>query len=146
MSAEARRPTSPVAADSGAGSPKGAEGGPVRERVTAAPRRPGSRAAWPVSEDLYRRDEAAGVLLRSLLRAQLGVTVSVLVPALVVVCLYPLVAGVVPWVDRLHVGPVPLSVLILGGGLYPPMVALGFWYVRRAEAVERRFTELVSER
>jgi len=114
--------------------------------VTAAARRPGSRRAWPASEDLYRHDEAAGVLLRSLLRAQLGVTLSVLVPAVVVVGLYPLVASVVPAVATLRVGPLPLALVVLGGGLYPPMVLLGFCYVRRAALVEERFAELLNER
>ncbi|HLH46395.1 MAG TPA: hypothetical protein VKV25_04485 [Acidimicrobiales bacterium] len=118
---------------------------PARQVVTAAPRRTGAGAAWPGRDDLYRRDEAAGLLLRSLLRAQLGVTMSVLVPAVVVIALYPLAAGAFPVVATWHVGPVPLTLLVLGGGVYPPLVGLGFWYVRRARRVEDRFTELLGE-
>jgi hypothetical protein len=118
----------------------------AREVVTATPRRTGERRAWPASEDLYRRDEAAGVLLRSLLRAQLGVTISVLVPAVVVVGLYPVLASAFPVIATADIGAVPLTLVVLGGGLYPPMVLLGFWYVRRAAKVEQRFTELLDER
>lgn len=117
-----------------------------REVVTASPRLAGVARPWPAREDLYARGEAGEVLLRSLLRAQLGVALSVLLPAVVAVGLYPLLAAVFPGVSRATLGPVPLALVVLGGGLYPPLVALGFWYVRRAERVEARFAELVADR
>jgi hypothetical protein len=39
----------------------------------------------------------------------------------------------------------PLFLLILGLGVYPPLVLAGWWYVRRAEALERSFAELMAE-
>lgn len=127
------------------GAPAGPRPSPRRETVTASPRDAASRT-WPASEDLYARGEAAEVLLSSLLRAQLGVTLSAIIPAVVVIGIYPLLASVAPAVARATVGPVPLALVILGGGLYPPLVALGWWYVRRAERVEARFAELVADR
>ncbi len=129
----------------GAGAPAGRDPFPRRETVTASPRDAASRT-WPASEDLYARGEAAEVLLSSLLRAQLGVTLSAIIPAVVVIGIYPLLASVAPAVARAAVGPVPLALVVLGGGLYPPLVALGWWYVRRAERVEARFAELVADR
>lgn len=117
-----------------------------REVVTASPRPLGAARPWPGREDLHARGEAGEVLLRSLLRAQLGVTLSVLLPAVVVVGLYPLLAAALPVVARATLGPVPLALVVLGGALYPPLVALGFWYVRRAERLEARFAELVADR
>ena len=38
----------------------------------------------------------------------------------------------------------PLTLLILGGGIYPPLVLLGFWYVRRTERMEQRFVDLLK--
>jgi hypothetical protein len=35
--------------------------------------------------------------------------------------------------------------IILGGGIYPPLVLLGYLYVRRAERLEQRFVELLKE-
>ncbi len=119
---------------------------PAREVVTSSPRPLDGTAAWPASDDLYSRGEAGEVLLRSLLRAQLGVTASVLVPAVIVIGMYPLLAAAVPSVAAATVGPVPLSLVVLGGGLYPPLVALGGWYVRRAERVEARFAEPIADR
>jgi hypothetical protein len=39
---------------------------------------------------------------------------------------------------------VPLPWLLLGGLVYPALVALGWFYVRQAERVEREFSDLVE--
>jgi Flp pilus assembly protein TadB len=120
--------------------------GSGREAVRAAPRQPGRRGPLPGTSDLYERDEYAATLLASLMHAQLGVTLGVLLPALAVVALYPLLCVLFPAVAAATVGPLPLSLIILGGGIYPPLVVLGFWYVRRAERVEQRFVRLLEDR
>ena len=100
----------------------------------------------PVADDLYGQDDYARTLLRSLMRAQLGATVSVLVPAAALLVLYPMLAVLFPALDQAQIGGVPLTFLVLGGGIYPPLVLLGFWYRRRAGRVEDRFAELLDER
>ena len=100
----------------------------------------------PVPGDLYRQDSYARTLLSSLMRAQLGATVAVLVPAAALLCLYPLLAVLLPSLGHAEVGGLPLTFIVLGGGIYPPLVLLGFWYRRRADRVEQRFTELLEER
>jgi putative solute:sodium symporter small subunit len=100
----------------------------------------------PVTDDLYGQDDYARTLLRSLMRAQLGATVSVLVPAAALLVLYPMLAVLFPALDQAQIGGVPLTFLVLGGGIYPPLVLLGFWYRRRAGRVEDRFAELLDER
>jgi putative solute:sodium symporter small subunit len=80
------------------------------------------------------------------MRAQLGATVSVLVPAAALLVLYPMLAVLFPALDQAQFGGVPLTFLVLGGGIYPPLVLLGFWYRRRAGRVEDRFAELLDER
>jgi putative solute:sodium symporter small subunit len=100
----------------------------------------------PVADDLYGQDDYARTLLRSLMRAQLGATVSVLVPAAALLVLYPMLAVLFPALDQAQFGGVPLTFLVLGGGIYPPLVLLGFWYRRRAGRVEDRFAELLDER
>lgn len=137
----------PASASNGAASASsGAAGAPRREAVRGAPRRPGRRGPLPGTSDLYERDEYAATLLSSLMRAQLGVTLGVLLPALAVVALYPLLCVLFPAVAAARVGPLPLSLVVLGGGIYPPLVLLGFWYVRRAERVEQRFVRLLEDR
>jgi hypothetical protein len=119
---------------------------PVRQAVRATPRSPGRRSPLPGTDDLYGRDEYASALLASLMRAQLSITLSVIVPAFAVVALYPLLCVLFPAVATAQVGPVPLSLVVLGGGIYPPMVGLGFWYVGRARRAEERFVDLLRDR
>lgn len=118
---------------------------PVREVVRARPRRTSTRAPSPVSDDLFAEDDYGQTLLSSLIRAQLGVTVSVLLPAAVLLCLYPLLAVLVPSIGRATVLGVPLALILLGGGIYPPLILLGVWYVRRAERLEQRFSDLLQD-
>ncbi len=121
-------------------------GRPAREAVRATPRQPGRRGPLPGTSDLYERDQYAATLLASLMRAQLGVTLGVLVPAVAVLALYPLLCVLFPAVAEARAGPVPVSLIVLGGGIYPPLVLLGFWYVRRAQRVEQRFVDLLKDR
>lgn len=99
----------------------------------------------PEASDLYEPDQYGEALLRSLMRAQLGVTVGVLLPAAAVVATYPLLAVLVPSLARVMVGPLPLSIVILGFGIYPPLVVLAMAYVRRARRVEEHFADLLHE-
>lgn len=110
---------------------------PVRQRRTVR--------HTPAAGDLYREDSYARTLLSSLIRAQLGATLSVLVPAAALLCLYPLLAVLVPGLDHAQVVGVPVTFVVLGGGIYPPLVLLGFWYRRRAERLEQRFAELLVD-
>ena len=99
----------------------------------------------PGPDDLYQHDQYGETLLRSLMRAQLGVTVGVLLPAAAVVATYPLLSVLLPHLAQMMIGPLPLSILVLGFGIYPPFVALALIYVRRARRVEERFVHLLHE-
>jgi hypothetical protein len=118
---------------------------PPREIVRAAARRPSDRALSPGRDDLYQPDAYGRELLSSLMRAQAGVSLAVLLPAISLLALYPLLAVLLPSLANLEVVGLPLTLVILGGGIYPPLVLLGYWYVRRAERLEQRFAELLKE-
>jgi hypothetical protein len=118
---------------------------PQREIVRAAPRRPSDSSLSPRRDDLYQPDAYGRELLASLMRAQAGVSLAVLLPAVSLLALYPLLAVLVPSLATLHFHGLPLTLIILGGGIYPPLVLLGYWYVRRAERLEQRFVELLKE-
>ncbi len=75
----------------------------------------------------------------------MGVTVGVLLPAAAVVATYPLLSVLLPRLSGIMIGPIPLSVMVLGFGIYPPFVALAVVYVRRARRVEERFVHLLHE-
>jgi hypothetical protein len=118
---------------------------PARQVVRATPRQPSDRTPSPAREDLYQPDAYGRELLSSLMRAQAGVSLAILLPAISLLALYPLLAVLLPWLDTVTVLGLPLALVILGGGIYPPLVLLGYWYVRRAERLEQRFVELLKE-
>ena len=74
---------------------------PPREVVRAALRRPSDRSLTPRRDDLYEPDAYGRELLTSLMRAQAGVSLAVLLPAISLLALYPLLT-------------VGLAVLLLG--------------------------------
>ncbi len=120
---------------------------PATQRVAVRsgsplPHRP---RAVPDPEDLYQPDPYGQNLLRSLMRAQLGVTIAVLLPAAALVATYPVLSSLLPGLASASMGPLPLSVVILGFAIYPPLVGLALLYVRRARRVEDRFVDLLHE-
>jgi hypothetical protein len=119
---------------------------PAREVVRSAPRRTSDVLLFPGADDLARSSGYGRELLVSLMRAQIGATLTVLLPAVALLALYPLLAVLIPSLARAQVWGVPLTLIILGGGIYPPLVALGFWYVRRAARLEQRFVDLLKDR
>jgi hypothetical protein len=119
---------------------------PAKREVIRTPSLRGADRGRPPAAELYRQDAYGRTFLTALMRAQLGVTLSVLVPAGAILALYPLLAVLLPSLDGVHVLGLPLALVVLGGGIYPPLVLLGFWYVRRAEQLERRFVELLEDR
>jgi hypothetical protein len=101
-------------------------------------------AAAPIASDVHRRDPYGAALLRSLIRAQLAVSVSFLAIAICLLVAVPLVVSAFPSVARLRVAGLPIVLVLLGIAVYPVLAVLGRLYVRRAERVEARFAELVD--
>jgi Flp pilus assembly protein TadB len=118
---------------------------PTRQVVRSQARRSSASRATPAPDDLYEQDAYGRELLTSLMRAQGGACVTVLLPALALLALYPLLTAIFPSLATAELFGLPLTLLILGGGIYPPLVLLGYWYVRRAERLEQRFAELLKE-
>jgi hypothetical protein len=120
---------------------------PIRpgRQVVQAPQSgpPGSRALPDVS-DLRAGDPYGDVLIAGLVRAQLGLTLSFLALTVAVIGSLPIVAALLPGVDRATIIGLPVPLLVLGVGIYPVLVALGWGYVHLAERLERRFAELLS--
>jgi hypothetical protein len=56
----------------------------------------------------------------------------------------PALFALFPALGSTHVVGIPLPWLLLGGLVYPALVALGWFYVRQAERVEREFSDLVE--
>lgn len=120
---------------------------PQRVRVTA-PR----MAARPVSGSLSARreiDEQTGVgevYMRSLMRAQLRLGVSVLAVVTIALGSLPLLFAAEPRLGAIRLLSVPLPWLIVGVSIYPLLVLAAWWHVRAAERAERDFAEIVERR
>lgn len=89
--------------------------------------------------------ELGHVFMRSLLREQLRLALRILFLLGVTVGVLPLAFYLAPDLADVHVGPVPIAWLLLGGLVYPWLLLLGLLYVRRSEANERDFAALVEE-
>jgi hypothetical protein len=92
-----------------------------------------------------RDDTATGrLLVRSLIRAQLGLSLMCLTFALTVTASFPVIAAMVPAVTRVTVAGVPLTLIVLGFAFYPVFLVVGWFYNRHARQLEARFTSLVD--
>jgi hypothetical protein len=115
---------------------------PTRVRVTGPPRRihtPRARTG-----DIDEQTALGGVFLGSLLREQLALAVRVLAVLALTVGSLPLLFNIFPGLADQQVLGVPLAWLLLGVLVYPWLVLLGRWYVRRAERNERDFALLLE--
>ena len=82
--------------------------------------------------------------LRSLLRTQLRLGLSVLLTLAVLVGGLPLAFRFFPRVIDTRVLGMPLAWSLLGFVVYPTLLLLGWWYVRAAERNEAAFTDVVD--
>ena len=81
----------------------------------------------------------------SLLREQLRLALRILATLFLTVGSLPLLFHLFPGLGDVRLVGVPLAWLLLGALVYPYLLFLGWRYVRRAEANERDFADLVEE-
>jgi hypothetical protein len=113
--------------------------------VTGPPRRRASGVRPTASREIDADSELGAVYMSSLLGEQLRLAAGVLVALVLTVGLLPLVFHLFPDLSDLRVLGVPASWLLLGVLVYPWLLVLGWIYIRRAEANERDFAELVAD-
>ena len=127
------------------------------EDIGPAPPQPAQRqlVVWrgdevPVQHDIpgptdLRDDTRTGrLLIGSLMRAQLGLSLLCLMITLTVTVSFPLVVALVPAVGRTRVAGLPVTLIVLGFAFYPVFLAVGWFYHRQARQLEARFTDLVN--
>lgn len=83
------------------------------------------------------------VYVQTLMRAQLRLALWVVVVLAASVGLLPVVFRLLP-VNDVRVLGLPLPWLLLGIVVYPWLLVLAWWYVRRSERNEAAFVELVE--
>ncbi|NGO74273.1 hypothetical protein G6045_01020 [Streptomyces sp. YC504] len=121
--------------------------GPRRETVTGVPR----QARRPLGHTAARSeiDEQTTIgttYVRSLMRSQLKAGLTALGVLILFVGTLPLLFMLPESVTGSEVSPTLWVWLSLGVGVYPVMLLIAHWYVRRAERNERDFTGLVEGR
>ena len=117
---------------------------PGRQRVVWRPDQVLIQRDIPGLSDLRDDTSAGRLLVRSLVRAQLGLSLMCLTFALTVTASFPVIAALVPAVTRITVAGVPLTLIVLGFAFYPVFLAVGWFYNRHARQLELRFTSLVD--
>ncbi|QIG44906.1 hypothetical protein G5V58_20910 [Nocardioides anomalus] len=115
---------------------------PARVRVTGPPRR--AHAPRTRTGDIDEQTALGEVYVGSLLREQLYLAVRVLGVLAVSVGSLPLVFHLFPSLAARHVLGLPLAWLLLGVLVYPWLLVLGRWFVRRAERNEHDFVLLLQ--
>lgn len=116
---------------------------PERVRVTAprAVRRPPGR---PGLRALDEQDVVGDLLVRSLVRAQLGLALRLLAVVATTLGGLPLLFALVPQARTVRLLGLPLPWLLLGVLVYPALLAVGWAFVHLTERSERDFVELVE--
>ena len=107
---------------------------------TSAARSRARRSNAAEIDELTRLGE---VYVQSLIRAQLRLAGYVVLLLAATLGLLPVAFRVLP-VGRLHLLGVPLPWLLLGVAVYPWLLWLARWYVRRAERNEDAFEDFVQ--
>lgn len=117
---------------------------PPRVRVTGPPRRRADVVRSAGTREIDAETALGEVFMRSLLREQLVLAIRVLGALVLTVGMLPVAFHLFPALGEVRVGPVPVAWLVLGVLTYPWLVVLGWFYVRRSEANERDFADLVG--
>jgi hypothetical protein len=91
------------------------------------------------SDTVYGR-----LLVRSLTRAQLGLSLMCLALAVGVIASLPVIMALLPGAAEVTVEGLPLTLVVLGAGIFPVLMAVGWFYNRQARQLEARFIELVD--
>jgi len=119
---------------------------PSEHRVRITSPRTGARphVRLTTREEIDQSTAVGEVYIRSLMRAQLRSALRTLLVLMATVGALPAAFAFVDGFAELRVGSIPLPWLILGAGVYPWLLLLGWLYVRRAERTERAFARLVQ--
>lgn len=118
---------------------------PRRVRVTSPRMTSATRPQrlQPIRE-IDEQTEVGEVYMRSLLRTQLRLGLTVLAVVVLTLAGMPLLFAAVPDLARARIGSVPLAWLVLGGLVYPALFAAAWWHVRLAERAEGDFAAILD--
>lgn len=120
--------------------------GPQRRVVVTSPRMRGTPAKppHPLVREIDEQTELGEVYMRSLVRTQLRLGLVVGGAMILVLGSLPLIFAVFPGLGQVRVFGIQVPWLLLGGLVYPVLLAGGWAYVRQEERNERDFAEFVE--
>jgi hypothetical protein len=110
------------------------------------PRTRSARSAHrrPPLLELQDATEIGEALIRSLVRAQLGLALRMVAAVGCVLVGLPALFALVPRMERISVFGLPIAWLLLGVAIFPLLVVSGWIYNRLADRHEREFAELME--
>lgn len=120
------------------------DGTPRRVRVTSPRSTAGRRRRVNVASEIDAQTRVGEVYMSSLLRAQLRLAGLVVTTLGVLVAGMPVFFWLFPAAQQVKLLGMPLAWGLLGFGVYPLLLLLGWLYVRAAERNEREFTDAVE--
>jgi hypothetical protein len=120
------------------------EPAPRRVRVTSPHSGATRRRQVAVTHEIDAQTGVGEVFVRSLIATQVRLALVVLAAVAILVGGLPVLFWLLPELREMQALGLPLPWLLLGGVVYPTLVALGWFYVRQAERVEREFSDLVD--
>jgi hypothetical protein len=97
-----------------------------------------------VSREIDEQTGVGEVYMRSLLRAQLRLGLSVIAVLALALGTMPLVFSAIPRLGNVRVLTVPLPWLLTGVSIYPVLLGVAWWHVLAAERAERQFAAIVE--
>lgn len=119
-------------------------GPPRRVRVTSPRTVAGRPRRVRVTSEIDAQTRIGELYMATLLQAQLRLAGRVILAVVVLIGGIPLAFLWFPELADIRVGGAPLSWLLLGVGVYPLLVLLGWLYVRDAERHEQDFADMVE--
>ncbi len=114
-----------------------------RERIVLAERQRTRRVVRTLAE-VEEQTGVGEVLVRQLIHAQLMLAMRFGLLTVAVLAAIPLTFALLPSLATISIGGLRLPWLLLGLGVYPFLLAVGWCYNRVAERNEQDFTELVE--
>lgn len=126
-----------------------AEGGPPPKRVrVVSPRRDARRRSEPRPDavELTEQTGLGEIYLTALLRAQLRLSVAILLAVGGILVGLPAFFLLAPGAAAATLGQVPVIWLVAGVAVYPIVLLAARLHVRMAERIERDFTDLMAGR
>ena len=118
------------------------EQGPPRVRVTGP--RTGRPRRASIASEIDAQSPVGEIYMRSLMRTQLRLALGVVLVLAATVGALPVLFELSPEVRHARLVGVPVTWLVLGFGVYPVLIALAWFYVRRAERNEAAFHDMVD--